>query len=165
MATASDTDAGLSPGIEPRNYMPRLVHLHLVLTYHSNFKCIRYEKRNIISFLTGTALLFSMPACTNLDETVYDNVPADSFGYTDSEISVLVGTVYKTLKNYPADGNFIALDMMSGSDAVTPTRKGGDWYDGGQYRIDFTIGFTEVFLLESYHTPFHPNPYRRAWKH
>ena len=92
------------------------------------------KKRNIISFLTGTALLFSMPACTNLDETVYDNVPADSFGYTDSEISVLVGTVYKTLKNYPADGNFIALDMMSGSDAVTPTRKGGDWYDGGQYR-------------------------------
>ena len=65
---------------------------------------------------------------------VYDNVPADSFGYTDSEISVLVGTVYKTLKNYPADGNFIALDVMSGSDAVTPTRKGGDWYDGGQYR-------------------------------
>ena len=92
------------------------------------------KKRNIISFLTGTALLFSMPACTNLDETVYDNVPADSFGYTDSEISVLVGTVYKTLKNYPADGNFIALDVMSGSDAVTPTRKGGDWYDGGQYR-------------------------------
>jgi hypothetical protein len=81
------------------------------------------KKRNIISFLTGTALLFSMPACTNLDETVYDNVPADSFGYTDSEISVLVGTVYKTLKNYPADGNFIALDVMSGSDAVTPTRK------------------------------------------
>ena len=70
------------------------------------------KKRNIISFLTGTALLFSMPACTNLDETVYDNVPADSFGYTDSEISVLVGTVYKTLKNYPADGNFIALDLM-----------------------------------------------------
>ena len=70
------------------------------------------KKRNIISFLTGTALLFSMPACTNLDETVYDNVPADSFGYTDSEISVLVGTVYKTLKNYPADGNFIALDVM-----------------------------------------------------
>ena len=39
------------------------------------------KKRNIISFLTGTALLFSMPACTNLDETVYDNVPADSFGF------------------------------------------------------------------------------------
>ena len=54
------------------------------------------KKRNIISFLTGTALLFSMPACTNWDETVYDNVPADSFGYTDSEISVFVGTEYKT---------------------------------------------------------------------
>ena len=64
------------------------------------------KKRNIISFLTGTALLFSMPACTNLDETVYDNVPADSFGYTDSEISVLVGTVYKTFEELSCGWKF-----------------------------------------------------------
>ena len=92
------------------------------------------KKKSLIYFLAGASLLFSMPSCTNLDETVYDNVPADSFGSTEAEIKVLVGTVYKTLKNYPADGNFLALDVMSGSDAVTPTRKGGDWYDGGQYR-------------------------------
>ena len=75
-----------------------------------------------------------MPACTDLDETVYDNLPADTFGSTETEVNALVGTVYKTLKNYVSDGNFLALDVMSGSDAVTPTRKGGDWYDGGQYR-------------------------------
>ena len=92
------------------------------------------KKKSLIYFLAGASLLFSMPACTDLDENVYDNVPATSFGSTEAEIQVLVGTVYKTLKRFPADGNFFALDAMSGSDAVTPTRKGGDWYDGGQYR-------------------------------
>ncbi|MDD2951793.1 MAG: RagB/SusD family nutrient uptake outer membrane protein [Parabacteroides sp.] len=92
------------------------------------------KKKSVISFLAGASLLFSMSACTNLDETVYDKLSADSFGSTEIEINALVGTVYKTLKQYPADGNFLALDVMSGSDAVTPTRKGGDWYDGGQYR-------------------------------
>ncbi len=35
---ASDTDAGLSPGTNRVTICRRLVHLHLVLTYHSNFK-------------------------------------------------------------------------------------------------------------------------------
>ena len=91
-------------------------------------------KKKIIYSLLAGAMIGMMPACTDLDETVYDNLPADTFGSTETEVNALVGTVYKTLKQYVADGNFIALDVMSGSDAVTPTRKGGDWYDGGQYR-------------------------------
>ena len=92
------------------------------------------KKKSIISFLAGASLLMTMPACTDLDETVYDNIPSNTFGSTQTEVNALVGTVYKTVKNYVSDGNFLALDVMSGSDAVTPTRKGGDWYDGGQYR-------------------------------
>ena len=92
------------------------------------------KKKSLIYMLAGASLICAMPACTNLDETVYDNLPANTFGSSEKEVKALVGTVYKTLKKFPADGNFFALDVMSGSDAVTPTRKGGDWYDGGQYR-------------------------------
>ena len=91
-------------------------------------------KNIILSLMAGASLLCSMPACTDLDETVYDNLPSNAFGSTETEVKALLGTVYKTLKVYPADGNFLSLDEMSSSSAVTPTRKGGDWYDGGQYR-------------------------------
>lgn len=92
------------------------------------------NKKFIISALTCASLFSVMPACTNLDEEVYDKLPAEEFGKTETQVNALIGTVYKTLKVYMAGGNFLALDEMAGSSAVTPTRYGGDWYDGGQYR-------------------------------
>ena len=53
------------------------------------------KKKVIYSLLAG-ALMGVMPACTDLDETVYDNLPADTFGSTETEVNALVGTVYKT---------------------------------------------------------------------
>jgi len=92
------------------------------------------NKKFIISALTCASLFSVMPACTNLDEEVYDKLPAEEFGKTETQVNALIGTVYKTLKVYMAGGNFLTLDEMAGSSAVTPTRYGGDWYDGGQYR-------------------------------
>lgn len=91
------------------------------------------KKKNILSFLAGASLLMSAPACTNLDEDIYDKLPAKDYGLTKIEINALVGTTYNTLKTYWPD-RFMYLSECSGSSAVTPTRKGGDWYDGGQYR-------------------------------
>lgn len=91
------------------------------------------KNKNILSIFAGALLLTSVPACTNLDEDVYDKLPAKDFGYTKTEINALVGTVYNTLKTYWPN-NFMYLSECGGSSAVTPTRKGGDWYDGGQYR-------------------------------
>ncbi len=90
------------------------------------------KKKSFISFLVGASLLLT-PSCTNLDETVYDKLPADDFAKTEIEVNALLGTVYNTLKTY-FSGNFGALDDMSGSMSIKPTRRGGDWYDGGQYR-------------------------------
>ena len=92
------------------------------------------KKKNIISLFAGAALLFSFPACTDLDEEVYDSIAAEDFGATSTEVKALVGTVYKTVKNYVSDGAFFALEEMCGTSNVTPTRYGGDWYDSGQYR-------------------------------
>lgn len=91
------------------------------------------KKKNILSILAGALFLTSIPACTNLDEDIYDKLPANEFGQSKTEIYALVGTVYNTLKTYWPN-NFMYLSECGGSSAVTPTRKGGDWYDGGQYR-------------------------------
>lgn len=100
-------------------------------------------KTNIFYNIIAVASIFlAVSACTNLDEDVYDKIPADSFGSSETEINALVGTAYKTMKNYFADGNFMALDDMAGSCTVTPTRKGGDWYDGGQYREIYMHTYT-----------------------
>lgn len=98
------------------------------------------KKKSFIAFLLGASLLFT-PSCTNLDEDVYDKLPAQSFGNTEVEINALLGTVYNTMKTY-FQGNYGALDDMAGSMSVKPTRKGGDWYDGGQYREMYMHDYT-----------------------
>lgn len=90
------------------------------------------KQKTILSFLAGTVLLCAMPSCMNLDEDVYDKLPAINFGNTTTEINALVGTAYNTLKKY--SGDYMILAENSGSSTVNVTRNGGDWYDGGQYR-------------------------------
>lgn len=91
------------------------------------------KKKSIISLLAGAVLLCSMPSCMDLDEKVYDKLPANNFGNSEVEVNALLGTVYNSFKKY-WPGDFRALSENGGSMAITPTRKGGDWYDGGQYR-------------------------------
>ena len=99
------------------------------------------KKKNILSlFLAGAAMVLTMPSCMNLDETVYDKLPADNFGQTETEINALVGNIHNTLKRYWPN-NFFYLSENLGSMAVTPTRRGGDWYDGGQYYLLYTHNF------------------------
>ncbi|MDR0538061.1 MAG: RagB/SusD family nutrient uptake outer membrane protein [Tannerellaceae bacterium] len=83
-----------------------------------------------ISLAASCALLLSAPSCTDLDETVYDQIPSDSFGVTQDQINSIVGPVYKTLKGFWPGDLFCLLEETSDM-AVTPTRKGGDWWDGG----------------------------------
>jgi hypothetical protein len=92
------------------------------------------KKNILISILAGAFLLVNLPSCTDLSEKVYDKLPAESFGTTSAEIKGLMGTVFMTLKRYSLSGRYIYLSENGGSCTVTPTRIGGDWYDGGQYR-------------------------------
>ncbi len=98
------------------------------------------KKKSFISFLLGASLLLT-PSCTDLDETVYDKLPANNFGNSEIEINALLGTVYNTLKTY-FQGDYRALNDMAGSMSMKPTRKGGDWYDGGQYREIYMHDYT-----------------------
>ena len=59
------------------------------------------NKKSIISLFTGAALMFSMPSCTDLDETVYDKIAAENFGKTEGEIvKVVTGMMVVSIVSY-----------------------------------------------------------------
>ena len=102
------------------------------------------KKKTILSYLAGAALCLAMPSCMDLDETVYDKLPADSFGQTQVELNALVGNVHNTMKRFAT--TYMHTSECTGSMAVVPTRRGGDWYDGGQYAELFTHSWTAMTL-------------------
>ncbi len=86
--------------------------------------------------LMSTALILTggLYSCTNLDETVYDTIPADQFGKKPAEINAIIAPIYKTLKSlWP--GDIFLLSEQTGDMAITPTRIGGDWWDGGVHMV------------------------------
>ncbi len=91
------------------------------------------KKTKIFIFIAVMMASLSFPGCTNLDETVYDRLPVDQFGLNKKEVNSLIAPIYRTLKNvWPS--NYFLLSECSGDMAITPTRKGGDWWDGGQFK-------------------------------
>lgn len=91
------------------------------------------KKIKILSLIVALALSSVYQGCTNLDEEVYDKLPVDKYGAKASEINSLIAPIYRTLKSvFP--NNFFLLSECSSDMAITPTRKGGDWWDGGQYK-------------------------------
>ncbi len=85
--------------------------------------------------------LFIIPACTDLDETLYDKLTPDQYGKTESEIATIVGRAYASLRGYRDDNgkpHFPTefpwfLNEVASDEATIPTR-GTDWYDNGVYQ-------------------------------
>lgn len=76
------------------------------------------------------ALFGSTPSCTDLGEQVYDSIPDSDFGQTQAQINSIVAPIYRSLKGVWPDDVFL-LSEQTGDMAITPTRVGGDWWDGG----------------------------------
>lgn len=86
----------------------------------------------ILSFL----VFLSTFSCTDLNEEVYDKIPAGGFGNTSVQTNSIIAPIYRTVKNvWPGDG--LVISEQTGDMAVTPTRSGGDWWDGGIH-MEFT---------------------------
>ena len=101
------------------------------------------KKNKIFSLLAAASLLITVPSCTDLDERIFDQLPAETFGGTATEINALVGTCYNTLKRvFPSDG--LTMSEAAGSVMIYPTRRGGDWWDGGQYLQMFMHTYTNM---------------------
>lgn len=87
-----------------------------------------YLKRGIYLFVLSLVLLIA--SCTDLTESVNNQVTADNFFQTDEEFISALGDAYGPLSMY--GGNW-AINMLQEvpSDAVVVTQKGADWEDGG----------------------------------
>ncbi len=76
--------------------------------------------------------------CTNLDEEVYSQLPMDAYGTTPSEVNSLVAPIYTRLRDFNCVGSPAPKENCTDM-SVTPTRRGGDWWDGGTYK-EMTMG-------------------------
>src|SRR5512133_3440416 len=76
--------------------------------------------------------------CTKLDEKVYSQLPMDSYGTTEAEVNSLVAPIYTRLRDFNCVGSPAPKENCTDM-SVTPTRRGGDWWDGGAYK-EMTMG-------------------------
>lgn len=82
------------------------------------------------SIVLFTILTFG---CTNLDEEVYDKIVSDKFGVNDKQINGIIAPIYNSLQNFFPKAPW-ALAEASSNMSIVPTRKGGDWWGGGQWK-------------------------------
>lgn len=86
--------------------------------------------------ILGFAILIMFNSCSKLEEKVYNQVPVDEFGNTNEQVDALIGPIYSTLKRMDMAGDIsiASLNAQSSATAIVPLRKGGDWWDGGNYK-------------------------------
>ena len=84
----------------------------------------------LVLFVTS---IMALSSCMNLDEDVLDEIPSSNFGRNEAEINAIVAPAYKTFNRYWSH-NFMTMQECSGDMMLVPSKLGGDWWDGGQYR-------------------------------
>lgn len=92
------------------------------------------KRRKYAYLIILLSTLLALPSCFNLDENVEDKILAEGFGKNEAEVNSIVGPIYKSLCKYAAGHNFMTLQDASGDMSIVPSKRGGDWWDGGQYR-------------------------------
>jgi len=72
----------------------------------------------------------TLQACTDLNEQVFDTIPASQFGTTPAQQAAILGPLYGSLRGYR--GQVEDINTVT-DEQVVPTR-GGDWKDGDSWR-------------------------------
>jgi starch-binding outer membrane protein, SusD/RagB family len=79
-------------------------------------------------------LIISQIGCEDfLEEKPYSVIPMDIYGQSSSEIASLIAPIYTGLRlaNHTLDPGSAPIFESSGDACLVPTRRGGDWWDGG----------------------------------
>ncbi len=110
--------------------------------------------KKLTIYVTLVALMGLLTVgCTNLDEEVYSQLPMDAYGSTEAEITSLIAPIYTRNRDFNA---IHGINNVS-DQAVTPTRRGGDWWDGGAFK-EMTMGLwrpqTGNAITGTYNTSF-----------
>lgn len=87
-------------------------------------------------------MLLSFSACTNLDETVYSQLPADGFFTNEEALLKNVGRAYAWLSSSSWSNGYLQHmgvwmnDIVTTDEAIIPYREGGLWWDNGVWIQD-----------------------------
>ncbi len=90
----------------------------------------RYSLFFILVLAVTTPLL--TPACTNLEEEVFDSLTAANFPTTRQELIAAFGSAYTVLYTFGQHNTYMSIQEVS-SDEVAIPHRGADWFDGGQW--------------------------------
>ncbi|WP_010663547.1 RagB/SusD family nutrient uptake outer membrane protein [Marinilabilia salmonicolor] len=79
--------------------------------------------------------LFAGIGCTDLDEELYESIPADQYPENEGQIASLSVDAYSKLKDLIDDqGYWYLAQIITGDGYCAPTRD-TDWDDGGKWRV------------------------------
>ncbi len=92
-------------------------------------KKIAFLKFAIVFFFVAT---FNT-SCTDLEETLYDEVAVEDFFKTEEEFIAALGAAYTGLYGFYGTPSVIGAQEVSSDEMMVPTR-GADWDDGGHWR-------------------------------
>ncbi|WP_225035272.1 RagB/SusD family nutrient uptake outer membrane protein [Winogradskyella sp. SM1960] len=79
-----------------------------------------------------TCMMFS---CTDLSETVYSEIEADSFFNSESDLIAYTGRAYSQLQLYPGEQLLWSLGQNASDELVIPAKDNGDWYEEGRWEV------------------------------
>ncbi|TVR70591.1 MAG: RagB/SusD family nutrient uptake outer membrane protein [Marinilabiliales bacterium] len=85
--------------------------------------------KKLLIIITGITLF--QIGCTNLDDVLYDRIPADE--YTADPI-LRMSPIYRPMQDFLDWGGWWFAQELTGDGATAPTRA-GDWDDGGKWRV------------------------------
>jgi len=80
--------------------------------------------------LLSTLILSS---CTDLNETVYSNIPMNQFFNSEQDLLMNAGRAYTKLQPYPFEQGLWSLVTVSSDECVVPEREDGTYWDNGRW--------------------------------
>lgn len=95
-----------------------------------------------IYYILIAAALACTQACTDLDETVYSQLPAEGFFVDEESMLKNVGRAYAWLSSSSWSNGYLQHmgvwmnDMVTTDEAIIPYREGGLWWDNGVWIED-----------------------------
>ncbi len=89
------------------------------------------KKNILLTYIITGCLALLAPACTNLDETLYDKVNAANFFHTKDDV---YRSFLRTFEHgyWTVQGDIFVMQENTADHLMTPNRQ-GHWYDGGTY--------------------------------
>ena len=80
--------------------------------------------------ILGIGLTFFTQSCTDLEEELFSDLPANEFYQTPEQFIAALGSAYSSFAGIGNHSGLWTLNELA-SDELVVTTKGGDWYDGG----------------------------------